>query len=73
FYDVKRADQAMDQGEKHEVGGRRAIRVKGSICDTIQEMLEAEIESSCVWQNKSTHFGNRKVQTISENEKSLAS
>jgi len=27
----------------------------------------------CVWQNKSTHFGNRKVQTISENEKSLAS
>ncbi|WP_411504912.1 hypothetical protein [Brevibacillus centrosporus] len=27
----------------------------------------------CVWQNKSTRFGNRKVQTISENEKSLAS
>lgn len=27
----------------------------------------------CVWQNKSTQFGNRKVQTISANEKSLAS
>ena len=27
----------------------------------------------CVWQNKNTHFGNRKVQIISEHEKSLAS
>ncbi|MGG2966561.1 transposase, partial [Brevibacillus borstelensis] len=31
FYDVKRADQAVDQREKHEVSGRRTVSVKGSI------------------------------------------